>query len=393
MAYKFTKHNPLKNWFLTWDDESASDGKCILLQIKLHSITYRSNRFENPNIFATLYRRHNCAKTYTKMGTTSLIREDCNPEFSDGFRVYYDQQTDLMDDMLKVICFYRRDIPPSNEHVIGAASISLRELVRAFGTRINIELTRFGEQDKSCGGVWFYAEALPLQSPRGGDNLIQFFISSTVPPTHPTDQFRFAYQSSKMFVVVERERTDKTWGIAYRGEAVRKEGGIKQILSSNKSNIGKYVLKSFQLRQGELILGMTALRKIRFSFFQTGRKSGDPHTRVGSVVSSVDELINDFQVESSLDVKFESQVVGDFVLRRRFEEDHHSVSFDIHLKFYEQQDLQAMALERGQTDWYRPNSPKHLGEDDDYEKNDSFDSPSLSELRVRDRWRLGSFRR
>lgn len=320
MAFALLAHRPSRNWFLTWDADSVNDGKCFLLQIKLFNLVHRQNRNEGPNVYAIIYRRHNGAKTFTKIGTTSIIKDDRHPEFPDGFRIYFDQQTDLSDDLLKIICFHRRELPPSHEYVLGAATITIRELVRTFGARVNVELIRQGSQ-RVAGGVWFYAEALPVRSPRGGSNVIQFSLS-VLPPRR--SEIRF--QSVRMFLVVERERSDRTWSVVYHSDVYKHEGMMRL---TRKPRIR---FDTFQVRQGELILGMTALRKIRISFLQKGKRT-DPHLRIGEVTTSVEELITDFQVDCRLDLCLNSNVVGNFINVGRMDEDT-CASFNVDVNFF-----------------------------------------------------------
>lgn len=307
MAFALLIHKPSSNWFLTWDKDSANDGKCFLLQIKLQNVNHRQIRSDGPNVYAVVYRRYNGAVTYTKVGTTSLIKDDRNPEFPDGFRIYFDQYTDLSDDMLKIICFHRRELPPSHEYVIGAATITIRELVRTFGARVNVELVR-QHDGRSVGGVWFLAEPLPVRSPRGGSNVMEFTIS-VLPPRRTEIKF----QTTRIFIVVERQRNDMTWSAVYRSEVFKRDG-VKRL---NKK--ARIYINPFEIRQGELVLGMTAMRKIRFSLFQKGKK-GESHVRLGEVISSVDELMNEFQVDTSLDVRVNSQIVGEFANVGRLDE-------------------------------------------------------------------------
>lgn len=334
MAFALLAHRPSRNWFLTWDADSANDGKCFLLQIKLFNLIYRQNRNEGPNVYAVVYRRHNGAKTFTKIGTTSIIKDDRHPEFPDGFRIYFDQQTDLSDDLLKIICFHRRELPPSHEYVLGAATISIRELVRTFGARVNVELLRQDNQ-RVAGGVWFYAEALPVRSPRGGSNIIQFSLS-VLPPRR--SEIRF--QSIRIFAVIERERSDRTWSVVYRSDVYKHEGMIRL---TRKPRIQ---FDTFQVRQGELILGMTALRRVRISFLQKGRRT-DPHLRIGEVMTSVDELISDFHVDCRLELCLNSKVVGNFVNVGRLDEDT-CASFDIDVNFFTSEASTEKCLRRRQ---------------------------------------------
>lgn len=322
MAFARGVHKPSTNWFLTWDDQSRSDGKSFLLQIKFHNLLHRNPTTDVINSYAVIHRRHNGEHTFIEVGTTSMIPNDPNPQYPDGFRVYYDQHTDLTDDLLRVICYHRREVAPSYHHVLGSATITLRELLRAFGARVSVELIR-KKDAKVVGSVWFIAEPLPIRSPRGGSNTMQFTLS-VMHPKYAGVKFQF--NTIRLFLVIERERSDHTWSVAYRSRVYKRD--LVQSLASRSAYI---VLDPFQVRQGELVLGMTATRKIRFSFFQKAKK-GQPHFIVAHVVTTVAELMTEFQVHSSLDASIDSNVVGKFSNIARIDE-HQLTSFDVQLNY------------------------------------------------------------
>lgn len=320
MAFARKAHRPSSNWFLTWDDESHHGGKSFLLQVKIRDLVHRNPLTDVVNSYAIIHRRHNGENTYTQIGTTSLIQNDCNPEYPDGFRIYYDRHTDLADDFLNVVCYHRREVTPSYQFALGSATITVRELVRAFGARINVELVRQKDR-KVVGSVWFIAEALPVRSPKGGDNIMQFCMS-VLPPKI----VGIKLQSLRLFLLVERERSDRTWSVVYRSRVYKRD--VVQSLTNRHRLIA---FKPFEIRQGELVLGMSAMRKIRFSFLEMARRGHPPFT-VACVVTSVDQLMNEFQADSCLNACIDNQVVGRFKSVARIDE-HQLTSFDIHLEY------------------------------------------------------------
>lgn len=327
------------NWFLTWDEDSITDGKSFLLQVQLTNITRRELLSDAVNSYITICRQRNGPSSgWELIGKTALIKDDPNPAYPEGFRVFYEQHTNLTLDLLKVICYNRRDTL-GHEEIIGTACISVRELVRAFGTRVQVELMR-GKSDRIVGAVWFLGEALPNQSPRGGNNCFDFEISAM---PHRKSEIKFTVVP-RLFLVVSRERDDQTWAVVYRSDVVR-----RLTMSSLLNRRMQIVFKAFSLKQSELVLGKTPMRKIKFDFWQKG-KHGEAHVCVGSVQTCVDELLNDFAEDTSLDLMVDGQTVGEFVSVSRRCENHH-VGLRIEVNYFDLQgdlrDVEERRMKRG----------------------------------------------
>lgn len=318
------------NWFLTWDEDSIADGKSFLLQVQLTNVTHRDFLSDSINSYITICRQRNGPSSgWELIGKTALIKDDANPAYPEGVRVFYEQHTNLTEDLLKVICYNRRDAL-GHEDIVGTACISVRELVRAFGTRVQVELVR-GKSDNVVGMAWFLGEALPNQSPRGGNTCFEFEIS--VMP-HRKSEVKFTVVP-RLYLVVSRERDDQTWAVVYRSEVVR------LTMSGLLNRRMRIVFKPFSLKQSELVLGKTAMRKIKFEFLQKG-KHGETGMCVGSVQTCVDELLNEFMEDTGLDLVVDGQTVGEFVNVSRGCENN-QVRFQIEVNYFDLQgDLRAM---------------------------------------------------
>lgn len=323
------------NWFLTWDEDSAADGKSFLLQVELTNLIHRDLLSDSINSYVTICRQRNGPSSgWELIGKTALIKDDPNPAYPQGFRVFYEQCTDLSHDLLKVICYHRRDTL-AHEDIIGTACISVRELVRAFGTRVQVELLK-GKTDKIVGAVWFLGEALPNQSPRGANNSFEFCISA-MPPRRADLKFPVV---PKLFLVVSRERDDQTWAVVYRTDVVR-----GQTMAGLLNKHMRIVFKPFALKQSELVLGKTPMRRVRFDLFQKG-KHGESHVCVGSVYTCVDELLNEFLEDTSLDLLVDGGTVGEFASVSKSCEKHH-MRLQIEINYFNlQADLREMEERR-----------------------------------------------
>lgn len=332
------------NWFLTWDEDAAEAGKSFLLQIKLSNLVFRDLLSDGINSYATICRQRNGpGSAWELMGKTAIIKDESNPEYPEGFRIFYEQDTNLSEDLLKVICYHRRDTL-GHEEVIGTACISVRELVRTFGTRVQVELLK-KKTEKVVGAVCFLGEALPNLSPRGGGKAFEFQIAAMVP--RKTD---VKYQVAKVFLVISRERDDKTWGIVYRSDVVKKLAVVN--LTNRKHQI---VFKPFKLRQAEFVLGMTPMRRIKFSFFQKGKR-GEPHINVGEVVTNADELSHEFVEDTSLDFSLNGQVIGECANMGRVEEKN-VTTFQIELNYFDSESDAREIDERRRQKTMNLNSP------------------------------------
>lgn len=330
MAY--FRHPPrpnATNWFLTWDESSAHHGKSLSLQVKILNISFRDFLSDGVNSSTAVYRRSAFDKTWTHLGTTDIIRDDVNPEYPEAFRLCYDQQTDLTRDAIKVVVFNRRDTL-GHEDVIGSASISMRELVRAFGTRVQVELIR-RRDNRVVGTVWFIGEALPTCSPQNASDKLTFCIAAM-----PPRRIDIGFHTPRMFFTVARERQDNTWSVVYRSELLKKSTlSLHSITLSTlalSSKKGVLEFKPFTLQLGDLMLGMTMSRRVRFTFYQKG-KHGDVHMVVGQVNTTVDELVNEFAQDTSLDVLVKGEIVGEFADIRRVD-DKSCSSFSIELNYF-----------------------------------------------------------
>lgn len=332
------------NWFLTWDEDTADEGKSFLLQIKLSNIAFRDLLSDGINSYATICRqRKGPGSAWELLGKTAIIKDEPNPEYPEGFRIFYEQDTNLSEDLLKVICYHRRDAL-GHEEVIGTACISVRELVRTFGTRVQVELLR-KKTEKVVGAVCFLGEALPNQSPRGAANAFEFRISAMAPR-----KVDVKYQVAKMYIVISRERDDKTWGIVYRSDVVKKLAVVN--LKNRKHQI---VFKPFKLRQAEFVLGMTSMRRIKLAFFQKGKR-GEPPINIGEVVTTADELLHDFVEDTSLDYSLDGQVVGEFANMGRAEEKN-LTTFQVELNYFDSENEMREIEERRRQKAMNLNSP------------------------------------
>ncbi|CDF33925.1 unnamed protein product [Chondrus crispus] len=332
------------NWFLTWDEDAADAGKSFLLQVKIAALSFRDLLSDGINSYATICRQRNGPDSaWELLGKTAIIKDDPNPEYPEGFRVFYEQDSNLSEDLLKVICYHKRD-GLGHEDVIGIACISVRELVRTFGTRVQVELLRKKSQ-KVAGSICFMGEALPHHSPRGSNTTFDFHVAAMTPRKNDGK-----YQFAKMFLVISRERDDKTWGIVYRSDVVKKLAIVN--LTKSKHQI---VFKPFQLRQAEFVLGMTPKRRIKFSFFQKGRR-GEPHIRIGQVVTSAEELLQDFAEDTSLDFMLDDRVIGEFANVARTEEKN-ITKLNIELNYFDSEREAREIKERGKRKVMNLNSP------------------------------------
>lgn len=332
------------NWFLTWDEDAAEAGKSFLLQVQLSNLVFRDLLSDGINSYANVCRQRNGpASAWELVGKTAIIKDETNPQYPEGFRIFYEQDTNLSEDLLKVICYHRRDTL-GHEDVIGTACISVRELVRTFGTRVQVELVK-KKTEKVVGSVWFLGEALPSQSPRGAANVFEFRISAMAPRIADVK-----FQVAKVFLVVSRERDDNTWGIVYRSDVVKKLAMVN--LTNRKHQI---VLKPFQLQQSEIVLGMTPMRRVKFSFFQKGKR-GEPHINIGEVVTSADELSHEFVEDISLDFSLDGQVMGEFACIGRVEEKT-LTTFQVELNYFNTENDTREIEERRRQKTMNLNSP------------------------------------
>lgn len=310
------------NWFLTWENEDAEDLKSFVLQIHVTDLTFRDVLSDGINSYVSICRQRNGPVSgWELIGKTNIIRDETSPAYPQGFRIFYGPDTDLDQDRLRIICYHRRDAW-AREQVIGTATISLMEMVRTFGTKTKVELVRKG--GKVMGSVWFLGEALPSQSPRGGDNEMRWKIAAMAP--------RKARMGIRTFLVVSREREDKTWAVLYRSEVV-KRNLISEIWSSNKLSV---LFPSLVLRQSEVVLGKTPVRRVRFEIFEKG-KHGEGHVCIGEVTTSVDEILNEFVEDTSLSLKVDGEMVGEFACVKRKEEEERVVSFEVEVNYFDQQ--------------------------------------------------------
>lgn len=310
------------NWFLCWDEETAGEGKSFQLQVKIENIVFRDLLSDGINSYITVCRqRKGSTSGWELLGKTAPIKDEANPEYPEGFRIFYDQETNLDEDSLKVICYHRRE-GLGHEEVIGTASTSIRELVRTFGTRVQFELLK-PKKNKVVGTVWFLGEPLPSQSPRGGSNIFQFKIAAMAPRAT-----KVTLQPSRVFLVIFREREDGTWGVVYRGPVVKRHAVVKII--NPRLPI---VLSPVSVRQSELVLGSTPMRRIKFSFFHAGRH-GEPHVILGEVTTTVDEILNEFSEDTSLDFSLNGEVIGEFA-NVSHKKDGRTNTFEIEVNYFD----------------------------------------------------------
>lgn len=309
------------NWYLTWDEDTADQGKSFQLQVKLNNLTVRDLLSDSINSYITVCRqREGPSSGWELIGKTTTIRDDANPEYPEGFRIFYDQETNLNQDSLKVICYHKRE-GFSHEEVIGSSTISIRELVRAFGTRVQAELIK-PKKNKVVGSTWFLGEPLPNQSPRGGANSFEFKIAAMAPR-----KSEVKFQVARVFLVISREREDSTWGVVYRSPIVKRHPVVQLINPSLP-----ILMKPVSVHQSELVLGSTPYRKVKFCFYHAGRH-GEPHITIGEVVTSVDEILNEFAEDTSLDLTIDGQVIGEFANISRKVKDKHT-AFNIEVNYF-----------------------------------------------------------
>lgn len=334
------------NWFVNWDDASCSEhGKCFFLQIRLEDVninlvhspcgpfssfstpststprsqslfrrslpSFLRDRMRNnlPNLYTTIYRRHHDGTAFARIGTTDVVTADASPNYADGVRIFYDQHTNLNNDIIKIVCLQsyqghgrgninrgqhkQHDLENVQEHFkgspsdveVGSCSLSINELVRAFGARVQMELVN--EQTNAVvGHAWFLAEAMPIGSPRRNECTSRFHLSLdisnwnrhrkhlhelyntnrkssskwTKKSKQETTHMRLHMHthSNEFFVCVERQREDQTWSVVHRGRPTNITGSFfSRITGRNHSPLlvqrcgtaGKRNKKQFNRRE------------------------------------------------------------------------------------------------------------------------------------------------
>lgn len=315
-----------------------------MLQIKLSNLVYRDLLSDTINSFILLFRREDMNRTWTEVGRTAIIYDEMNPEYPEAFPISFSKSTNLSEDMLKVVCYNHKE-PLGHNDIIGTAKISMRELVRAFGTRVQIELVK-KRNEKVVGSVWFLGESLPVASPRESCTQFRFKISSMAPR-----KSEVKHQTPKVFLVISREREDKTWSVVYRSSVV-KRGSFVGIVNRK----APLTFKAFQISQADLTLSMATGRKIKFTFFQKGKNS-EPHVCVGEVTTSVDELVNDFVADTSLDLCLNGEVVGEFADVARHFDDEKVISLQVEVNYFDSEGDARQIEERRKRKTLNLNSP------------------------------------
>lgn len=302
------------NWFTTWDEDDES-GKSFFLQTSLEGVSNPSLLHDSVNAYVELQRSGNgVCGPWEVIGSTSVVFDEKDPDFAEGFRVLYDQDTDLTKDMLRARVFHKHESALLSSQLIGEADVSLNELLRTFGTKLMVELLR-PKTDKICGRIWFLGEALPSSSPRGGKNAFEFRIKLQTPPSDAFQDGVGMIGAPRLFLIVSRERTDGSWGVLYRTGYVKK--GSTRISRKIHSRLRSYlIVPRFTLQQTNLILGGKVDRQIQVQVLTKCRKD-DGHKVVGTSVFTVDDLIHDLRSDTSVDFVQDEESIGEFAVIER----------------------------------------------------------------------------
>lgn len=304
------------NWFTTWD-EGEECGKSFQLQVALEGVSNPSIIHDTVNAYVQLQRSSNgVSGPWEPIGNTSVVQDEKDPQFAEGFRVFYEQDTDLTKDMLRAQVFHKHDMGLQSDDLIGEADVTLNELLRTFGTRLMVELLR-PKSDKIAGRIWFLGEALPCMSPRGGKNSFDFRIKMQTPPSDVVQDAHGGLGSSRIFIIVSRERTDGSWGVLHRTGYVKK--GSTRVSRKIHSHLKSYLMvPRFNLLQTNLILGGKLERQIQVQVLIKGRKD-EGHTLVGTSTFTIDDLLKYLRSDTCVDLTKDDEIIGEFAVIEREE--------------------------------------------------------------------------
>lgn len=299
------------NWFHTWADEE-SYGKSFHLQVELEGLSVHTHTSPYVKLSQS---SHGISGPWRDIGQTSVVSDEKDPAFAEGFRILYEQSTDLTAEMVKAEVWHHRDGLMPDERV-GEASVSLMELFRTFGTKVKVEILK-QKSDKIVGRIQFLGEKLPTSSPRGGKNSFSFKMKVETPPSQEISSGHGTFAPSRLFVLVSREREDGSWGIVHR-TGYFKTGSTRMSQKLKSKRKSYLIVPRFTLNQGEMLLGEGPERPIRMQVVMHGRKD-EKHTVIGTSVLSVDELLNDLFSETSVDFCADEEIVGEFAVMERRE--------------------------------------------------------------------------
>lgn len=298
------------NWFRTWAEDDDGVGKSFHLQVELEGLSVHTHT----SPYVKLSRSSSgIAGPWKRIGETSVVSDEKDPAFAEGFRIFYEQATDLSKEMVKAEVWHHREGLMSDERV-GEASLALIELLRTFGTKVKIDLLKH-KSEKLAGRVQFLGEKLPPVSPRGGKNSFTFRIKIETPPSEEISSGNGTFAPSRLFIAVSRERQDGSWGMVHRTGYVRT--GSTRMSQKLKAKRRSYLsVPSFMLAQTELLLGEGLSRPIRLQVIMHGRKD-ESHSVIGAAILTVDELLHDLSSETSVDFCIDDEIIGEFAVVER----------------------------------------------------------------------------
>jgi C2 domain len=309
------------DWFTTWDDSEVG-GKSFLLEVALEGLSNPSIRHDTVNSYVRIQRSSNgVAGPWKDVGRTSVIFDENDAHFPEGFRIFYEKATDLAREMLRARVFHKHESSLQSDDLIGEADVSFNELLRAFGVRLMVDLLHpqkeKGVGEKGCGRIWFFGEALPAKSPRGGKNRFEFKIKLQTPPSDSFQEGAVVIGAPRLFLIMSRERTvDSSWSVVHRTGYVKK--GSTFVSRKIHERLRSYaIVPKFTVEQRHLVLGQDISRQIRIQVIVKGRK--DEHSVVGTSIFTVDDLINDLCSDTCVDLTRDGEIIGEVAVIDRQE--------------------------------------------------------------------------
>lgn len=338
----------VENWFTTFSEDEEVSGKSFLLQVELEGLSSRDRLSDDVTSFVKLGRSSaGPGGPWKPIGRTSVIEDDPNPSFQEGFRVFYNHETNLGTELIRASAFQTSSL--SGEEFIGSSEITMRELLRTFGTSLKLELFR-PNSEKICGRITFLGEGLPSRSPRGGQNTFEFKFKAMVPPKEISGtgsvQMSLAMTAQRLFLVVSRERDDGSWSTVHRTGYVKK--GSMLMVRSRRAHL---TFPAVKILQKELVLGKTPTRAVRFKLFQQGRR-GDEHVPVGSATTTVGDLLENLGPGGSLGLHIHGDEVGELSIAEKV----HGgvargeyVTFEMEFNYFEKDSDEKQIRERRKT--------------------------------------------
>jgi hypothetical protein len=352
--------NAGSNWFLTWSEDDEDTGKSFLLQVEIEGVSSPSALCDAVNPYVRVTRSASgVTGPWKSIGETSVIPDEKDAAFPEGFRIFYEHATDLTKDMVRASVYHKHDSGLQSDDLIAEATVTLNELLRTFGTKLKLELLR-PKTDKICGRIQFLGEALPARSPRGGKNSFKFRIKIEPPPKEAAVGGIHLLGTPRLFLLVSRERADGSWGVLHRSGLVKK--GSTRVSRKMPSRHGSHLMvPKFALTQTELILGGVPTRPIQFQVFLKGRKD-EGHRCIGRTVLTVDELLNDLESDSSVDYMLDDEILGEFAVIERSEMPSSAkgatdYTYDIEVNYFDERAEKELQRKRKKRSTLNLNSP------------------------------------